>query len=845
MDEPLKQNTVVLPSSEKSRYGRVFLLALLTAAVMFLPSVIYYGGYFFFSGDFNVQQVPFYTMAHRAVREGSLFWNWNTDLGANFISSYSFYLLGSPFFWLTIPFPTDWVPYLMAPLLVLKTACAALTGYAFIKRFVKNQDFAMVGGLLYAFSGFTTYNIFFNHFHEPVIFFPLMLIALEELVLNNRRGWFALAVALNAVVNYFFFVGQVTFVILYFFLRFADENWRMTLSRFLGVALEAVLGVLLAGFMLLPSVLTVMENPRTSTHLYGFNTILYDRIQRYPSIIQSMFFPPELPARPNFFPDNGSKWTSMAAWMPFVSMTGVIAYCQSRKKDWIKRVLFACLIMAMVPVLNSMFFLFNSSYYARWFYMPVLIMALASAKGISEPDVDLARGFRWNLAITSAFVVGVGLMPKKGEEDALTIGLYSNPERFCGYVIIVFYCILMFWLIWRFYREKSGYSRLVKASVCITAVIATVFFLLSGSIGQQESGFISRTRTASAESMGLDADYFWRMDIDGDTMDNQGMFWDIPNIQAFHSVVPASIMEFYPAVGVTRDVASRPEQKYYALRGLLSVKYLFIAESDQDVECTLPGFHYMKTENEFRIYQNDWFVPMGFCYDQYITETQLEEVAKDLRSRLMMKAVVLSDEQAEKYSGLLGQVENPNSLDLSQESYQEDCAARRSQSAGSFTHDNSGFTAHITLEKENLVFFSVPYESGWTVAVNGEPAEVEKVNIGLMAVKAEAGENEIRFQYETPGLRIGLYAGAGALAVLIVYVVICLAIKRRSSVAAAVPQQSEAALPDSDPEETGPVCWDSPEDMLVPPEPEPLPPDTAEGPHPLEGQPEQKEEEQP
>lgn len=164
MDEPLKQNTVVLPSSEKSRYGRVFLLALLTAAVMFLPSVIYYGGYFFFSGDFNVQQVPFYTMAHRAVREGSLFWNWNTDLGANFISSYSFYLLGSPFFWLTIPFPTDWVPYLMAPLLVLKTACAALTGYAFIKRFVKNQDFAMVGGLLYAFSGFTTYNIFLQPF---------------------------------------------------------------------------------------------------------------------------------------------------------------------------------------------------------------------------------------------------------------------------------------------------------------------------------------------------------------------------------------------------------------------------------------------------------------------------------------------------------------------------------------------------------------------------------------------------------------------------------------------------------------------------------------------------------
>ena len=50
-------------------------------------------GYFFFYGDFNVQQIPFYKLAHEAVRSGSLFWNWYTDLGANFIGSYSFYLI--------------------------------------------------------------------------------------------------------------------------------------------------------------------------------------------------------------------------------------------------------------------------------------------------------------------------------------------------------------------------------------------------------------------------------------------------------------------------------------------------------------------------------------------------------------------------------------------------------------------------------------------------------------------------------------------------------------------------------------------------------------------------------
>mgnify|MGYP002234134056 CR=1 FL=1 len=59
---------------------------------------------------------------------------------------------------------------------MLKTAVAALTSYAYIARFVRNKDYAVIGALLYAFSGFTTYNVFFNHFHEAIAFFPLLLI---------------------------------------------------------------------------------------------------------------------------------------------------------------------------------------------------------------------------------------------------------------------------------------------------------------------------------------------------------------------------------------------------------------------------------------------------------------------------------------------------------------------------------------------------------------------------------------------------------------------------------------------------------------------------------------------
>lgn len=156
-------------------YFKAFVYGIGISFLFFIPFIIYDKGYFLFYGDFNVQQVPFYQMAHDAVRSGSFGWSWTTDLGANFIGSYSFYLLGSPFFWLTLPFPSAAVPYLMGPLLILKFGCASLTGYVYLKRYVQNQNFAVIGGMLYAFSGFSVYNIFFNHFHEAIVFFPLML----------------------------------------------------------------------------------------------------------------------------------------------------------------------------------------------------------------------------------------------------------------------------------------------------------------------------------------------------------------------------------------------------------------------------------------------------------------------------------------------------------------------------------------------------------------------------------------------------------------------------------------------------------------------------------------------
>ena len=64
---------------------KIFALAFLMYILAALPIIIEHGGLFFYYGDYNVQQVPFYILAHRAVRSGSFSWNWNLDLGGPLI----------------------------------------------------------------------------------------------------------------------------------------------------------------------------------------------------------------------------------------------------------------------------------------------------------------------------------------------------------------------------------------------------------------------------------------------------------------------------------------------------------------------------------------------------------------------------------------------------------------------------------------------------------------------------------------------------------------------------------------------------------------------------------------
>ena len=794
MEKFIKPRLLTPREQSHKKFWQAVGLCALTAAIFFLPFYILDGGFFHYAGDFNSQQISFYRYMNGFVKGAgypdSAFagaprntFSWATDLGSGVMNAYSFYLYGSPFFWLSVLLPQSWLPYMMVPLLVLKFGVAGGGAYLYLRRYVKNANYAVLGACLYALSGFAVYNVFFNHFVDVVALFPYLLWALDEAIYEDRHGLFAFWVAVNLLNNYFFFVGQVIFLCIYFVCKLTAKDFRLTGRKFGHLLWESVLGVAMGCLLLFPAVLSLLQNPRTIDLSSGWGFLTYAKVQQYLAILLSWILPPDSPYLTSVWSEGVIKWTSMTAYLPLCSLAGAMAYWRSRKADSKKRIVAVCAVCALVPVLNSAFYALNSSYYARWYYMPTLILAAMTVNALEDPDVDLdapARGIGWIMLATLVFAV----VPVRDDTtETWSFGVLKNPGQF--FVVLGFGLLglMLYRVLCSKWRQDSRFAQRMTAAVLVFGCAFTMVHIGIGKFGQwhTDSDLVEQDTNALLLKNDLpEGDY--RIDT-YKIHDNIGMWLDKSCLQYFGSTAAPSILSFYPGLGVKRDVRSEPEITNYALRGLLSVEYLITTPEKRESfkDEADEGWTYLADVDGYTLYHNDNYVPMGFTYDYYVTEATYETSIKTLRSNLLMRALVLTDEDVAQYGKYLTELSEDMLNDLHYDSYTQDCADRRAHSCSVFQMNNAGFHAEITLDKANLVFFSVPYDDGFTAYVNGEKTDILRVDEGLMAVLCQPGASSIDFVYQAAGLSASRVVTAVAIPVWVVYVAYFVRRKRRST----------------------------------------------------------------
>ena len=760
----------------KSRlsYKKVFLIGLILSSIMLLPYVIYGKGILLLSNDFNTQQMPFYVMANKSIRNGEFFFSWLTDLGTSFIGSYMFYMLGSPFFAISLLFPPAVVPYLMAPLLALKFATATVTSYAFLARYVKNKEYALIGALLYAFSGFQIFNMFYNHFHDAVAFFPLLLLALDQRMEDKRRGALVLAIALNLITNYNFFVGEAIFLAIYFVVKLISKDYKLTLRKFISLAIEVILGIGISAFVVV-AVLFVSGNPRNSSKLSGWDAFTYNPPLKYIEIIRAFLFPAEIPHVAPFYEKTAvTRWQSTQAYLPMFSVAGAMAFLKTRKKNFISRMLVICGVIAFVPLLNSVFYFFNSFYYSRWYYMMILIIVLATIICLDNEEefrIPLKKSVVFIICAAVIFALVSAFFPNFDEDGVFRYGLYTIGDSL---FLVAFAVIAIVSSVYLLNLLKLGDTDKFRKKL-LTSIVVSI--LVCGNITLISTHYVADERPTYKENL-IDAgnvfddyktDEHFRIDTSS-LYYNVHMWWGLPSMATFNSNINGNEMHFYDVIGAPRFVATMPSDSLYGLRALFSVKYIFY---HGDRLTSMWGTEYKETRMGYDIYENNNYIPMGFAYDYHIREQTLNLVPEWKKHISLVQAILLDDEQIKKYSDILPDItsldESPLLIDF--DTFKDEVVKRRAQAAHFFERKSDGFRAKINLDSPNLVFFSVPYDEGFTATVNGKKAEIELVNAGFMAVYCDAGQDiEIEFSYIPKGLKPGMTISIISLIATIAYI---------------------------------------------------------------------------
>ena len=508
---------------------------------------------------------------------------------------------------------------------------------------------------------------------------------------------------------------------------------------------ETALGCACGCVLLLPAGLSLLQNPRTIDPFSGYGYLFYGKSQQYGAIFYSTLLMPDAPYFKDLFQEGILKHTSLTAYLPLVGVAGGLAFCRARERHPFTYVLKVCVACAFVPVLNSAFYALNSSYYARWYYMPILVLCGATCYLLSRPalaEQRLPRALRLTTFLTLTAVV-FAVVPGKDDDGNTVFGVLDEPARFWAIFGMTMLGIVTFALLWHFCRRKRRWGTILTAAVLGFSLLYGSLHLSLTKYAQWDvdSNLIAETYDSVEDvAAALPDDAFYRIDAYG-AHNNLGLWFNRSCLQFFNSTVAPSIMAFYPEVGVKRDVNSKPDAENYALRGLLSVRYTLVAK-DKETEWTdkdLPGWQRTGETDAYALYENENWVPMGFTYDCYVTADQLERVSEEERAQILCRAILLDDDQISAFGSLLEPLPDEELTDRGEDAYAADCAARRAAGVAAFTATDTGFTAKTAYDADELVFFSVPYDDGFSATVNGEPAAIEKVDDGLMAVYVPAG----------------------------------------------------------------------------------------------------------
>ena len=202
-------------------------------------------------------------------------WNFSLGYGGDILTTLHYYVIGDPLDLLSIACPTRYAVYLYSFLSLFRLYLAGLGFGAFCR--YKKQGAPLpvaIGSVCYVFFTYSFLMVARHPFFAlPMVYLPLLLLGVEQVLAKRRPYLLIVTVFLAAVSNFYFFYMLAIITAIYTVYRlcclYDRHSAKQAVGGLLQVTLWAVVGALMSAAILLPVVLAFMNDTRTAG--YQFN----------------------------------------------------------------------------------------------------------------------------------------------------------------------------------------------------------------------------------------------------------------------------------------------------------------------------------------------------------------------------------------------------------------------------------------------------------------------------------------------------------------------------------------------------------------------------------------------
>ncbi len=636
-----------------------------TAAFLLLAFIVYYpftesGKSFIWETDGINQHYPalvYYGRLLKKLFDGGKIpmVDFNIGMGFDTLTTLNYYAIGDPLTFLTVFAKEENMESMYRFLILLRLY---LSGVSFILYCIyrKKKGYPTVlGGLIYVFCGYVFYAAARHpYFTNPLIYLPLLFIGLEMILKKKNPYLFIIMTCISALSNFYFFYMLTILILIYGTIRFfyiydkkaVDSLWELFFKTVLRAGLYYTLGVAMAAFILLPVLAAFFNNGRFNSG-YHVN-LLYYYPQFYVLLVNS-FIAPNVSA---------GFWTQ-CTFAAIVPVAVLVAFC-NRKYRRLTLGFIAATICLMIPFIG---YLMNGFAYVcnRWEFGYSFLVAFIFVTVYEDM-------FRLNRTDRILLLAGAGIYG--------ALGLFK-PDK---YVLFAFFilCITIICIIFFNYNKKSVYLQRAAIFILVFCNLGMNGYLTySARYGNYvnefvDSGKVQKTINNSAvslvpklrDSYGMDnsgvaksgiTKSFYRVEVYGNQQHNEALTVGFHDVSGYFSIMDKRVTEYMKGLELlSQRTAYRFDNLDYrtGIGTLAGVKYLVTS-----CKAAAPYGYKLLWENKsdngsYYLFENQFALPLGYTYDQYITRDVYENLNPLQKQEIMLQALVL-EEPVNSFTGIV------------------------------------------------------------------------------------------------------------------------------------------------------------------------------------------------